>query len=151
MVEADIGHAISMAVARDLVVFLKRPGGQTQFSAALSLQDRDSCFDRLHGWMANHLSNDLSVPALAARAGMSERTFVRRYRSGVGLTPARAVETLRVEATRQLLISGELPIKRIAQKCGFGSEETLRRSFVREVGITPRDYRERFSAKSGSR
>jgi transcriptional regulator GlxA family with amidase domain len=151
MVEADIGHAISMAVARDLVVFLKRPGGQTQFSAALSLQDRDSCFDRLHGWMANHLSNDLSVPALAARAGMSERTFVRRYRSGVGLTPARAVETLRVEATRQLLISGELPIKRIAQKCGFGSEETLRRSFVREVGITPRDYRERFSAKSGSK
>jgi transcriptional regulator GlxA family with amidase domain len=148
MIEADVGHAIAMAVARDLVVFLKRPGGQAQFSAALVLQDHDNGFDGLNGWMAGHLSKDLSVPALAAQAGMSERTFVRRYRADVGVTPARAVEMLRVEATRQLLVSGKLPIKRIARQCGFGSEETMRRSFTRDVGITPRDYRARFSANS---
>jgi transcriptional regulator GlxA family with amidase domain len=146
MIEADVGHSIAMAVARDLVVFLKRPGGQAQFSAAFVLQDKDSSFDRLNGWMADHLSKDLSVPALATQAGMSERTFVRRYRADVGFTPARAVEMLRVEATRQLLVGGKLPIKRIARQCGFGSEETMRRSFTRDVGITPRDYRARFSA-----
>lgn len=146
MVEADVGHGIAMAVARDLVVFLKRPGGQAQFSTALSLQDRDGDFDRLHAWIASHLASNLSVPALAERAGMSERTFVRRYRSAVGVTPARAVELLRLEAARHLLVDGRQPIKRVARQCGFGSEETMRRIFVREHGITPRDYRERFSA-----
>jgi transcriptional regulator GlxA family with amidase domain len=145
MVEADVGHSVAMAVARDLVVFLKRPGGQAQFSVVLKLQDRDHVFDRLHSWMADHLADDLSVASLAARADMSERTFVRRYRPAVGVTPARAVEMLRVEAARRLLVSSNLPIKRIAQRCGFGSEETMRRSFARDVGVSPRDYRERFS------
>lgn len=146
MVEDDIGHATAMAVARRLVVFLKRPGGQAQFSAALDLQDRDASFDRLHGWIAGHLASNLSVAHLAARAGMSERSFMRHYRSAVGVTPARAVEKLRVEAARRLLVSAAVPIKRVAERCGFGSEETLRRSFIREVGIAPRDYRDRFSA-----
>ncbi len=147
MVEQDIGHAAAMAVARDLVVFLKRPGGQAQFSAALALQSRASGFDRLHGWMAGHLADNLSVSNLAARAGMSERSFVRHYRQSVGVTPARAVDKLRIEAARQYLVGGTDPTKRVAERCGFGSEETMRRSFLRELGITPRDYRDRFSAK----
>jgi transcriptional regulator GlxA family with amidase domain len=148
MVEADVGHEIAMAVARDLVVFLKRPGGQAQFSAALSLQGCGHKFDGLHAWIADHLTSDLSVSALAERTGMSERTFVRHYRADVGVTPARAVELLRLDASRRLLLSGEHSIKRVAKHSGFGSEETMRRVFVREVGITPRDFRERFSPKS---
>jgi transcriptional regulator GlxA family with amidase domain len=147
MVEHDIGHAAAMAVARDLVVFLKRPGGQAQFSAALALQTRGGGFDRLHGWIADHLADNLSVSNLAARAGMSERSFVRHYRQSVGVTPARAVDKLRVEAACGYLVGGTDPIKGVADRCGFGSEETMRRSFLREVGITPRDYRDRFSAK----
>jgi transcriptional regulator GlxA family with amidase domain len=146
MVEKDIGHAAAIAVARDLVVFLKRPGGQSQFSAALSLQQSDSRLDTLHSWIAGHLAEDLSVPALAARARMSERTFLRNYSAATGLTPARAVETMRVEAARQLLATTSLPIKRIAAKCGFGSEETMRRSVLHKVGVTPSEYRSRFSA-----
>jgi len=146
MVEADIGHAAAMAVARDLVVFLKRPGGQSQFSAALALQQSDNRLDELHGWIASHLAQDLSVPALAARARMSERTFLRRYTGATGQTPARAVEKMRVEAARQLLATTRLPIKRVAARCGFGSEETMRRTVLRNVGVTPSEYRSRFSS-----
>lgn len=150
MVEDDFGHAATMAIARDLVVFLKRPGGQAQFSNALDMQRRDSGFDQLHAWVAGHLSNDLSVPALAAKAAMSERSFVRHYRAATGLTPARAVEKLRVEAAQQLLASTRVPVKHIAQRCGFGSEETLRRSFSRQLATTPQEYRDRFSAAQTS-
>lgn len=146
MVEKDIGHAAAIAVARDLVVFLKRPGGQSQFSAALALQQGDDRLDQLHGWAASHLAEDLSVPALAARARMSERTFLRYYAAATRQTPARAVEGMRVEAARQLLATTGLPVKRIAERCGFGSEETMRRSILRHVGVTPSEYRARFSA-----
>ena len=148
MVEADLGHEASMAVARDLVVFLKRPGSQSQFSAALATQHDNADFASLHAWIAGHLTVDLSVAALADRAGMSERSFVRRFRAATGQTPARAVERLRVEAARQLLATTRQPIKRIAQRCGFGSEETLRRCLLRQAGTTPRDYRARFAAAS---
>lgn len=146
MVEKDIGHAAAIAVARDLVVFLKRPGGQSQFSVALALQQGDDRLDQLHGWAASHLAEDLSVPALAARVRMSERTFLRYYAAATGQTPARAVEGMRVEAVRQLLATTGLPLKRIAERCGFGSEETMRRSILRHVGVTPSEYRARFSA-----
>ncbi len=146
LIEEDIGHAAAMAVACDLVVYLKRPGGQSQFSNALSLQQRDSGFDRLHSWIAEHLTEDLSVPALAARVAMSERSFVRHYSAALGLTPARAVEKIRVEAAQHSLITTILPIKRIAQRCGFGSEETMRRSFWRQLSTTPNEYRARFGA-----
>jgi transcriptional regulator GlxA family with amidase domain len=146
MVEKDIGHAAAIAVARDLVVFLKRPGGQSQFSAALALQQSDSRLDQLHSWIAGHLAEDLSVPALAARARMSERTFLRHYSAAMGQTPARAVERMRVEAARQLLATTRLPIKQIAAKCGFGSEETMRRRVLHKVGVTPSEYRSRFSS-----
>ncbi|KVE36954.1 GlxA family transcriptional regulator [Burkholderia sp. BDU5] len=145
LVENDLGRALALDVARHLVVFLKRPGGQAQFSTALSLQHESGCFSELHAWVAANLGADLSVAALAARAGMSERSFMRRYRETTGKTPARAIEQMRVEAARNLLADAPLPIKRIAARCGFGSEETMRRSFLRMLGVTPQTYRERFA------
>lgn len=144
LVEEDLGRAIALAVARYLVVFLKRPGGQAQFSAALSLQSADDHLADLNGWLSEHLAESLPLSRLAAQARMSERTFQRRYREATGLTPARAIERLRVEAARQLLAETRLPAKRIAARCGFGSEETMRRSFVRLQGVSPQDYRQRF-------
>ncbi|MEQ8594113.1 MAG: GlxA family transcriptional regulator [Parvibaculum sp.] len=145
LVEADLGRDLALAVARQLVVFLKRPGGQSQFSAALTLQDQGGRFDGLHGWMMENLHRPLALPDLAAAAGMSERNFSRRYRQETGQTPARAVEDLRIETARRLL-EQDLPIARVASRCGFGSEETLRRAFLRKLGVTPQAYRERFAA-----
>jgi transcriptional regulator GlxA family with amidase domain len=151
LVEADLGRNAALAVARQLVVFLKRPGGQSQFSTALSMQhathSQDSRFGELHAWILDNLAADLSVASLAAQVGMSERSFVRHYRAHTGNTPARAIEQLRVEAARRLLGDSALPIKRIADRCGFGTEETLRRSFLRAVAVTPQAYRERFSGR----
>jgi transcriptional regulator GlxA family with amidase domain len=145
LVEEDAGRTLALAVARHLVMFLKRPGGQAQFSAVLSLQGAEDRFGALHGWIAGRLTSDLSLPALAKKAGMSERSFSRHYTQATGTTPARAVERLRVEAARRLLSDTRLPVKRVAERCGFGSEETLRRSFIRRLAATPQDYRTRFS------
>ncbi|MDO7900284.1 GlxA family transcriptional regulator [Pseudomonas citrulli] len=145
LVEDDLGRAVALEVARQLVVFLKRPGGQSQFSVTLSLQKHGGRFDELHAWIAEHLTCDLGLPSLAAEVGMSERSFVRHYRADTGQTPARAVELIRVETARRLLADTAVPIKRVAMQCGFGSEETLRRSFLRAMGVTPQAYRERFS------
>jgi transcriptional regulator GlxA family with amidase domain len=145
LVEDDAGRSLALAVARHLVMFLKRPGGQAQFSTVLSLQSAEDRFGALHSWMSGRLADDLSLPALARKAGMSERNFSRRYTEATGITPARAVERLRVEAARRLLSDTRQPVKRIAARCGFGSEETLRRSFVRLLAATPHDYRARFS------
>lgn len=145
LVERDLGRAMALAVARELVVFLKRPGGQSQYSAALALQHGASRFEALHGWMRENLAADLSVPALAEQAGMSERSFQRRYREATGVPPARAVERLRVEQARLLLADTSLPLKQIAGRCGFGCEETMRRSFARHLATTPQAYRDRFS------
>ena len=144
LVEADLGRAVATAVARYLVVFAKRPGGQAQFSAGLALAGSDGTFDGLHDWMKQNLRGNLAVPALAEQAGMSERTFLRHYRQVTGVTPARAVERVRVEAARQALGETGLPVKRIARDCGFGSEETMRRSFMRILAVPPHAYRERF-------
>lgn len=144
LVEEDLGHSVALAVARYLVLFLKRPGGQAQFSAALALQAGEDKFGALHEWINDHLADDLSLSILADQAGMSERSFSRHYAETTGQTPARAIERLRVEAARRLLLESRLPIKRIAQRCGFGSEETLRRSFLRLLEVSPQDYRSRF-------
>jgi transcriptional regulator GlxA family with amidase domain len=144
LVERDLGRGIALAVARHLVVFLKRPGGQAQFSAALILQASADRFAELHAWIEANLADDLSLPRLAGQAGMSERTFGRRYREATGTTPAQAVERLRVELARQLLLDTQLPLKRIAARCGFGTNETMRRAFLRVQGVSPQDYRERF-------
>ena len=146
LVEEDLGRAMALAVARYLVVFLKRPGNQAQFSAALALQAADDKFGALNSWINDHLTGDLSLSVLADQAGMSERSFSRHYAEATGQTPARAIERLRVEAARRLLSESRLPVKRIAQRCGFGSEETMRRSFHRLIAITPQDYRARFGS-----
>ena len=146
LVEEDLGRPIALAVARYLVVFLKRPGGQAQFSEFLSLQSSEDRFGALHDWISNHLAGDLSLSVLARQAGMSERSFSRHYAEATGLTPARAIEKLRVEGARHLLSETRLPVKRISQRCGFGSEETMRRSFQRLLDTTPQDYRARFSS-----
>jgi transcriptional regulator GlxA family with amidase domain len=146
LIEQDLGRTVALAVARYLVVFLKRPGGQAQFSTALSLQSAEDQFGALHDWISRHLADDISLPMLADQAGMSERSFSRHYAEATGLTPARAVERLRVEAARRMLSESRLPVKRISQRCGFGSEETMRRSFLRVLSATPQDYRDRFSS-----
>jgi transcriptional regulator GlxA family with amidase domain len=146
LVEEDLGRTVALAVARYLVVFLKRPGGQAQFSEFLSLQAADDKFGALHEWISKHLADDLSLPVLARQAGMSERSFSRHYAEATGVTPARAIERLRVEGARRLLTETRLPIKRVSQRCGFGSEETMRRSFLRLLAVAPQDYRARFSS-----
>jgi transcriptional regulator GlxA family with amidase domain len=145
LVEEDLGRALALAVARHMVVFLKRPGGQAQFSAALALQAADDRFGALHDWIGRHLGDDLSLAVLADRAGMSARSFSRHYAAATGQTPARAVERLRVEAARRLLSESRMPVKRVARRCGFGSEETMRRSFLRLLAVTPQGYRSRFT------
>jgi transcriptional regulator GlxA family with amidase domain len=145
LVEQDAGRYIALDIARDLVMFLKRPGSQAQYSATLFLQ-ASSRFDKLHTWMRENLDADLSIAGLANRCGMSERTFGRRYLEELGLTPARAVERLRVEAARRLLAETREPLKIIAARCGFLSEEVLRRSFERLLSVSPRDYRRNWRA-----
>lgn len=145
LVEEDLGRSIALDVARELVVFLKRPGGQSQFSAMLSMQKADDRFGELHAWIVAHLAADLSVPMLARRLHMSERSFMRHYKAETGRTPARAVEQFRIEAAQRLLGETSWSIKRIATRCGFGSEESMRRSFVRLLRVAPQAYRERFS------
>ena len=146
LVEEDLGRALALRVARHLVVFLKRPGGQSQFSAMLESQaEGDGAFADLHDWMAQHLGEDLGVEVLAARAGMSPRNFARVYARRMGTTPAKAVERLRVDAARRALEESDASIESIARRCGFGDEERLRRSFLRSLGVPPRQYRARFT------
>jgi transcriptional regulator GlxA family with amidase domain len=150
LVQEDMGRQVAMRVARHLVMFLNRPGGQSQFSAALEAQaaaadgNAPNHFAPLHSWIAEHLTGDLRVERLAERAGMSPRTFARIYAAKMGVTPARMVEKIRVEAVRRRLEETDLPIKRIAAECGFDQEERLRRAFARQVGTTPAEYRARF-------
>jgi transcriptional regulator GlxA family with amidase domain len=150
LVEDDLGRAAALQTARHLVVFLKRPGGQAQFSEPLKAQaataGADEQFAALHAWMTNNLARDLSVENLAAQAGMSPRHFARLYAARHGTTPAKAVEVLRVEAARRALEETQAPIKRVAAICGFGDEERMRRSFLRRLGSSPVDYRRRFAA-----
>ena len=145
LVEDDLGPEVALAVARQLVVFFKRPGGQSQFSSALSAQQAARpALRELQAWIAGHLDVDLSIPVLADRAGMSERSFARAFRREVGQTPAAYVETLRIERARDLLEDGAPSLEGVAQMAGFASAEVLRRAFHRRVGVSPADYRARF-------
>ena len=147
LVEEDLGPRVALEVARWLVVFVKRPGGQAQFSAQLAGQSADRVpLRELQAWIADHLDADLSVPALAARACMSERHFARAFKAETGMTPAVYVESLRVERARLALESGAAPIDAVAARCGFGTVETLRRAFARRLGVSPAAYRNRFAA-----
>lgn len=149
LVEADCGHEVAMEVARELVVYLKRPGGQSQFSALLRSQaDETAVFDELNLWIAGHLRRtDLTVERLAERARMSPRNFARLYKQKTGRTPAKAVEVFRLEAARRLLEDSGRNIDQIAMRCGFGDEERMRTTFQRHLGVAPRDYRKRFARR----
>ncbi len=152
LVEQDLGRSTALAVAKQMVVFLHRPGGQAQFSSALTAQARtaaqepDGRFHDLHAWIADNLAADLSVSALARRASMSRRSFDRNYLQVMGVTPAKAVEGMRIEAAKRALERGDLSIKRVAAISGFGDDEHLRRAFVRRLEVTPDQYRERFNS-----
>ncbi len=146
LVESDLGHEVAIGVARELVMFLKRPGSQSQFSVALAEQTRSSGrFSELHAWMASRLEQDLQVERLAEHLGMTPRTFARSYVAEVGRTPAKTVELMRLEAACRALEETRLPLKRIAAKSGFGEEQNLRRVFLRQMKISPSQYRARFS------
>ena len=146
MVAEDFGKPEALAVARSLVTYMVRPGGQSQFSTTLLLQSNESAarFDELHNWMQGNLGADLRVEKLAQVARMSPRNFARLYTSETGCTPAKSVENMRVEMARQLLEDTDHPIKVVALKCGFRDEERLRRAMGRVLNASPSDYRKRF-------
>ncbi|MGY4432908.1 transcriptional regulator GlxA family with amidase domain [Bradyrhizobium sp. F1.13.1] len=145
LIEDDHGRDLALTVARRLVVFLKRPGGQSQFSAHLAAQMADEGTIRsLQHWILDHLSLDLTLDALADRVAMSVRNFTRVFQSAAGTTPADFVEMARVDAARRLLEQSETPLQRVASRCGFTSSDTMRRAFLRRIGTGPSDYRERF-------
>ena len=146
LVEEDFGHALALEVARDLVVYLKRPGGQSQFSVQLASQStghRD--IQAVQNWVLQHLDEPMPVAALAAKAAMSERHFRRVFVEETGQTPSAFVDAARLEGARRVLEShATLPLKTVAARVGLASEQVLRHLFVRHLGITPQAYRERF-------
>jgi transcriptional regulator GlxA family with amidase domain len=145
LVEEDLGRAAALAVARWLVMFLKRSGGQSQFSVHLAAQTASRTpILEVQQWIRDNPQAKLSVCALARRAGMTERSFARIFRSQTGMTPANFVEATRVDVARRLLEETDLPLQRVASVSGFGSTEALRRAFVRRLGVRPSDYRSRF-------
>ena len=148
LIEQDCGRPVAMHVARVLVVYLRRMGGQSQYSALLASQveSASETFADLECWISENLTADLRVERLAERAGMSPRNFARRYTAERKRTPARAVEGIRVDAARRALEETTDRIDDIARRCGFSNEEQLRGAFARHVGIPPRVYRARFAA-----
>ncbi|WP_394824742.1 GlxA family transcriptional regulator [Pendulispora albinea] len=145
LVEDDLGGEIALKVARALVLFLRRPGGQAQFSVTLAAQAVENRpLRELQVWMAEHLELDLSVEKLAARMAMSPRNFARVFRRDVGITPARYVEQLRLEAARRLLERTHRSTEEIAAACGYSSAELMRVAFLRTLQVSPRRYRDHF-------
>lgn len=147
LVESDCGAQTALSVARQLVLFMRRPGGQSQFSPVLTTQvNATPRLRRLLDEIVENPVGDLSGPALAARAGMSERTFSRSFRKETGSTPVQFVEAARVERAKALLETSDWSLPRIAARSGFGSLHSLHRAFQRQLGITPSAYRDRFGA-----
>ena len=148
MVEEDHGREIALSVARLLVIFLRRPGGQAQFSAQLASQlADDEPLRALQAWMADHPGEDLSIERLARRVAMSPRNFARVFTRQVGTTPARYVASIRVETARRLLEESSQDLEAVSAHSGLGSSESLRRAFLKHVGVSPSQYRQRFSAR----
>ncbi len=145
LIEEDHGRTLSLRVARALVAYLKRPGGQSQFSNHLLAQFAASPPVRqAQEWALENLSADLSVKALAKRARMSERSFRRAFVEETGEAPRDFVERIRIDAARSLFEEAQLSVQVVAARCGFESADNLRRAFVRRLGVTPHDYRQRF-------
>ena len=145
LVEDDLGRDAALAVARQLVVFLRRPGSQAQFSAVLSAQlaQRAPLRD-VQQWVAEHPAADLSVEVLAARASLSPRQFARAFTAEVGMTPGRYVERVRLEAARRHLEDTAAGVEQTARACGYSTPEAMRRAFVGALGVSPAEYRRRF-------
>ena len=145
LVEEDLGRQVSLAVARRLVLFVRRPGGQAQFSAGLAGQAAERASVReIQDWIPDHVDQDISVAALAERAFMSPRNFARVFTREVGITPGAYVESVRIERARLLLETTDLLLDDISRRCGFGTAETLRRAFTRRLRVSPAEYRARF-------
>ena len=149
MVEEDYGRDIALIVARYMVVFLKRPGGQSQFSAHLTAQIADKGpIQSVAEHILTNLRSDLSVDTLARRANMSTRNFSRIFLRDIGATPADFVESARLDAARRMLQDSSVPLQRIADRCGFTDVHSMRRVFQRKLGVGPTDYRATFQTSS---
>jgi transcriptional regulator GlxA family with amidase domain len=145
LVEEDLGRSAALKVAQMMVVFLRRPGGQSQFSATLMAQASESRpLGDLLAWLPDNIRRDLSIASLARHAAMSPRNLARLFQQEVGKTPARYIEELRLEAARRQIESTALTLEGVANSCGFTSAEILRRAFIRRFGVTPRQYRASF-------
>jgi transcriptional regulator GlxA family with amidase domain len=144
LIEEDLGADLALQVARFLVVFLKRPGGQSQFSAYLTSEAHRPEVKDLQAWIMQHLTDDLRVETLAARLCMSSRNFARFFLAETGMTPAKFVEMARVDAARHYLESTKLSIELVAEKVGFVDPERMRRAFIRQMNVNPQGYRDRF-------
>lgn len=149
LIEEDCGHATAISVARMLVVYLKRAGGQSQYSALLAAQaeSESDSFSELERWIAENLEADLRIESLAERAHMSPRNFARVYAKKRGRTPAKVVETIRLDAARRRLEETDERIETIAEECGYGGEEQMRAAFLRVLKIPPREYRKRLATR----
>lgn len=146
LVGEDLGNDIALKIAQDLVLYLRRPGGQAQFSATLRSQHTPgSSLERLCLWIAENLNADLSVEALASRSAMSVRTLIRQFQRELNTTPAKYVEEVRIEAVRRAIEMGGRTIEDIARRHGYQSVDVLRKAFIRRVGISPKDYLKRFA------
>ncbi len=144
-VEADLGPEVALAVARNLVLFMRRPGGQTQYSPGLNVQAAATPqLRKLIADLGADPTGDLRLPTLAARAGMSERTFSRVFHRETGTTPAAFVELARLDRAKAVLETSDWPLARVAERSGFASLDALHRAFQKRVGATPGDYRQRF-------
>ena len=148
IVAEDLGRASAFAMARSMVTQMVRAGGQSQFSPVLSRQWRDRAgqFEALHAWITDNLAAPLSVEDLAQHMHMSPRNFARVYAKSMGVTPAKAVEAIRTETAQGLLETTDLSVKTIAHRCGFGEEDRMRRAFVRQLHVSPSEYRQNFQA-----
>ena len=152
LVEEDLGRETALAVARMLVLFLKRPGGQSQFSTMLQAQTAEKKrLSALIGWLAENYRAPLTVEDMASRAAMSPRTFARVFLAETGATPAHYLESIRMEHAVRLLETTGITLEAAARECGFTGCEQLRRAFLRYLGITPREYRERFTTTTDSK
>ncbi|MFJ5271668.1 GlxA family transcriptional regulator [Streptomyces sp. NPDC088358] len=145
LVEEDLGREAALTVARHLVVFLRRPGNQAQFSAQLAAQTaRREPLREVQQWITEHPGEDLCVESLAARARLSPRHFARAFQSETGVTPGRYVDRVRLEHARRLLEDTADGVAEISRACGYGTPEAMRRAFVRALGAAPAEYRRRF-------
>ncbi len=148
LIAEDLGETVAKHAAQQLVVYYRRPGGQSQFSALLEADRPGSRFSPLLGWARERLNERLPVERLADRAAMSQRHFARAFAADTGLTPAKAIERLRLEASRERVESGSEPIEQIAARTGFGDPERMRRAFLRAFGQPPQALRRAAKANS---